>query len=121
MWRFHYQHGKYLLQCRQCRKRSRACPFRQFEDDAKRGGRQRPISISDSESEESYKETKLAGPSSCPQERAQVRDADGYSRLKDTLLEARKRKVEIETEAEIELARINSIIEEAECNLKKVK
>lgn len=87
----------------------------------KGGERQRPISISDSESEKSGKGTQVAGSSSCPQKKTEVKKADGYSRLKSTLLEARKRKVEIETEAEIELAVINSIIEEAECDLKKVK
>jgi hypothetical protein len=134
VWRFHSQHGRYLLQCRPCRQKSRSCPFRRLEKDDepqtrskgrgrvyKRGERQRPISISDSESGRGYEETKVAGPSSCPQKKAEAKKEDGYHRLRDTLLEARKKKVEIETEAEIELARINTIIEEAKCDLKKVK
>lgn len=50
-----------------------------------------------------------------------MRSAAEWAKLKETLLEARTRKVEIETEAEIEVAKINSIIEEAEHDLKKVK
>lgn len=131
---FHSQHGRYLQQCRVCRLKKRACPFRRFENDneaqtsskgkerAAKGKRRRastPISISDSD--ESYEETQVAGPSSRPEKKVKIKSADGWDRLKDTLLVARKRKVEIETEAEIELAKINSIIEEAERDLKKTK
>lgn len=129
VWRFHSQHGKYLQQCRVCRQKKRACPFRRFETDgdpkkrATRGKRRyasTPISISDSE-ESSEEDTKVAGPSSRPEKKVRVKSDDGWDKLKDTLLVARKRRVEIETEAEIELAKINSIIEEAERGLKKAK
>lgn len=129
VWRFHSQHGKYLQQCRVCRQKKRACSFRRFESDGSpkkqmTKGKHRyastPISISDSE-ESSEEDTHVAGPSSRPEKKVAVKSADGWDRLKDTLLVARKRKVEIETEAEIELAKINSVIEEAERDLKKAK
>jgi hypothetical protein len=115
-----------------CRQKNRACPFRRFENNEPQAGpreRERaakkgkhrastPILITDSESSE---EEQVAGPSSRPGRGVGVRDSDGWEKLKETLLVARKRKVEIETEAEIELAKVNSIIEEAERKLKKSK
>ena len=90
-----------------------------------RGGKHRrastPIYISDSDDESYQEDTQVAGPSSRPAKKIKAENAEGWDRLKDTLLVARKRKVEIETEAEVELAKINSIIEEAERDLKKVK
>ena len=112
-----------------CRQKKRACPFRRFETDGgpkKRAAKEKrryastPISISDSE-ESSEEDIQVAGPSSRPEKKVRVKSADGWDKLKDTLLVARKRKVEIETEAEIELAKINNIIEEAERDLKKAK
>jgi len=139
VWRFHSQHGKYILQCRTCRLKKRACPFRRFEDDdnprtnpkkredatgrEKRRREPSVISIQDSE-ESSEEESQVAGPSSRPQKKVKVEAAgDGWDKLKDTLLTARKRKVEIETEAEIELAKVNNIIDVAERGLilKRVK
>ena len=129
VWRFHSRYGKCLQQCRVCRLKKRACPFRRFENDSspkKRAtkGKYRHVStpIPNSDSGGSSEEdTQVAGPSSCPAEKVRVKSADGWDKLKDTLLVARKRKVEIETEAEIELAKINSVIEEAERDLKKAK
>ena len=138
VWRFHSQHGRYILQCRTCRLKKRACPFRKFEDDyerqmgpkrregASRGKKRRrastPISISDSDSEGGYQEkTQVAGPSSRPEKKFKVDDADGWDKLRDTLLAARKKKVEIGTIAEIELAKLNNVIEEAQRDLKKGK
>lgn len=129
VWRFHSQHGKYLQQCRECRLKKRACPFRRFENGSQASPKKRaqatkgkkhrhastPISISDSESSE--EDAQVAGPSSRPEKKVRVKSAGGWDKLKDTLLVARKRKVEIETEAEIELAKINSIIKEAERDL----
>jgi len=131
VWRFHSQHGKYILQCRTCRLKKRACPFRRFEDDdnpptnpkkredaTRRGKRRRESSvISIEDSEESSEESQVAGPSSHRKKKVKVKAGDGWDELKDTLLTARKRKVEIETEAEIELAKVNCIIGKAERDL----
>lgn len=136
VWRFHSQHGKYILQCRTCRLKKRARPFRKFENDDEpraspktQGGTNRvekrrrastPISITDSE-EDDQEGAQVAGPSSHPEKKPKIKSADGWERLQDTLLAARKKKVEIETLAEIEVAKINSIIEEAQRDLKKAK
>ena len=79
------------------------------------------ISITDSDESDEEERRPVAGPSSRPEKRVKFKDGDEWDKLKDALLVARKRKVEIETEAEIELARINSIIQEAERDLKKAK
>ena len=137
VWGFSYQRNKddkYLFQCRRCRKNGWGCSFRELEGNGglqksakqlgrvgKEGSYQQVILISDSESDKSCEETQVAGPSSRPQKKARVKNADRYERLKDTLLEARKRRVEIETEAEVELAKIDSVIKEAERDLKTVK
>lgn len=116
VWRFHSQHSKYLMQCRVCRLKRRACPFRKFEsngqlltntsrqkDAAKGKKRQRSpsiISISDSED---HGESQVAGPSSRPEKRVKVEGGDENEDDEDvwkSLLDARKRKVEIETNAE---------------------
>jgi len=129
VWKFHSQHGRYLLQCWTCRLKVRPCPFRRFEDSdqpkkdyetrsKKRKRSLSVISISDS-SEDSEEDDHVAGPSSHTGKK--VKCEDEWEQLKETLLEARKRRVEIETEAEVELAKVNSIIEEAKRNLKKAK
>jgi len=135
VWRFYSQHGKYLMQCRTCRAKRRSCPFRLFEcEDTPQtsprkkygtGGKKRrrsPSIISVTDSAESSEELghQVAGPSRVSK-KVKVGGGNEWDRLKETLLTARKRKVEIETEAEMELARVNNIIEEAERSLKKVK
>ena len=65
-------------------------------------------------------ESAIAGPSSRPEKRARFK-ADGgrdWDRIEETLLTARKRKVEIQTKAEIEMAKVDSIIEEVERDMK---
>jgi len=127
VWRFHSQHGKYLLQCKTCRLKKRACPFRRFENDGEnravatgreRKGKKRqreesPISISDSSEED-------AGPSSRPEKKLkpEVKDGKDWDKLEETLLAARKRKAEIQTKAEIEMAKVDAVIEEAERGVK---
>lgn len=127
VWRFHSQHGKYLLQCKTCRLKKRACPFRRFEKEDERqavaAGRERKgkkrqreesfISISDSSDED-------AGPSSRPEKKfkIEVKGGKDWDKLEETLLAARKRKVEIQTRAEIEMAKVDAVIEEAERGVK---
>lgn len=82
------------------------------------------ISISDSE-----EENQVPGPSSRPKKKVKVENEETWDQLKQTLLTARKEKVEIETEAEINsarrlarrLARVNVIIEGAEEAVRKLK
>ncbi|KAF9651135.1 hypothetical protein BDM02DRAFT_3111177, partial [Thelephora ganbajun] len=131
VWRFYSQHGKYILQCRTCRLKRRGCPFRDDDEfqksprkrkDKVRVGKgqraQSPILISDSD-ESSKEENRVAGPSSRPEKKIKIEGREDYDKLKDTLLVARKKRVEIQTEAEIELAKVDDIIEEAERDLRK--
>ena len=79
-----------------------------------------PISIS-SDSGECSEDGKLAGPSSRPEKRKRV-EAKGpkdWDQLEKTLLDARKKKAEIQTKAEIEMAKVDAIINEAERVFKK--
>lgn len=128
VWKFHSQHGKFLLQCKTCRLKKRGCPFRRFEEEEedraitwrqKAGQRKRqlqesPIDITDSSDSDS--ERKVAGPSSRPEKKVklEVKDGRDWGALEETLLKARTRKVEIQTKAEIETAKVNLIIEETE-------
>ncbi|KAF9780221.1 hypothetical protein BJ322DRAFT_1112889 [Thelephora terrestris] len=126
VWKFHSQHGIYILQCKTCRLKKRACPFRRFEDNDKpqatsagrgRRGKKReredsPISISDSSESD--------GPSSRPEKKPKVesKSEKDWDKLEQTLLLARKRRVVIQTRAEIEMAKVDTIIEEAERDVK---
>lgn len=122
-----------------CRQKRRGCSFRKFESDGKpkaapskqksmaNGGRGRrsPSVISISDSDEGPENSEIAGPSSRPGNKADKTEkktekkgdvkAEGdkkWGRLEKTLLGARKQKVEIETVAEVQLARVNMVIEE---------
>lgn len=78
-----------------------------------------PIDISDSSDSDS--ERKVAGPSSRPEKRPKLEAKSGkdWDALEETLLAARTRKVEIQTRAEIELAKVDAIIEETQRKVKK--
>jgi len=73
--------------------------------------RRSPSVISISDSEGSSEGNQVAGPSSRPEKKIKVEGGEKWDRLEKTLLVARKQKVEIETVAEVQLARVNMIIE----------
>jgi hypothetical protein len=77
------------------------------------------ISISDSE--ESSDDGNVAGPSSRPlkKRKTDAKDSKDWDKLEETLLAARKRKAEIQTKAEIEMAKVDAIIDETERVFKK--
>lgn len=90
----------------------------------KRRREESPIEISDSG--ESENDRKVAGSSSSGPKKVKLEDKSGlkvksekdWDVLEETLLAARKRRVEVQTKAEIEMAKVDAIIEEAERKVK---
>jgi len=132
-WKFHIVGGKYLLQCKTCRLKRRGCSFRQIDEEEpqatprkqetkgkKRERQESPIDISDDSSDDAS-EMRAARPSSRPEKRINLESKNGkdWDGLEKALLAARKRKVEIQTKAEIEMAKVNAIIEETERKVKE--
>ena len=83
----------------------------------KRRRQDSPIEISDS----SDSEREIAGPSSRPEKKIKLEAKSGkdWDALEEALLAARTLKVEIQTKAEIELAKVEAIIQETERKVKK--
>lgn len=124
VWRFHFQHGKYLMQCRPCRQRRRSCPFRKLENDGKpqtsssgqhnltKGKKRQPPSSAPSITSDSYtgsEESRAAGPSSHSRKGVKVKGKDMWDMLEMELIAERRKAAEIaaeiEVKAEIKLAK----------------
>jgi rRNA maturation endonuclease Nob1 len=100
---------------------TRINPRREGTRGKKRERQESPIDISDS-SESDEGEKKVARPSSRAQKKVKL-DANGdkdWDALEKTLLAARTRKVEVQTKAQIEMAKFDAIIEETERKVKSV-